>query len=194
MTYTRVSIPKLTGGGAATQKRDRVYIYDAKDILSDIVRTIGDTEPIGSLVLRSGCKGISIQVTRTSISRGYEQSGDVDAKVFADRVEFDYPGDTVALNNFIEAFANKGVVIIIDSCDGPTKIYGRECNPLAMQAEPTDSREGLRSHLVFSQEMGDLYVPRVYSGIIPPVVNDDGSHRYWLRTASWDEDEEWTSE
>ena len=192
MTYTRISIPKTSG--AATQKRDRVYIYDAQDVLSDVTRTLGDTEPVGNLVLRSGCKGISIQAARTTISRGYEQSGDADARIFADRVEFDYPGDTVALNNFIEAFANKGVVIILDSCDGATKIYGRVCNPLAMQVEPTDSREGRRSHLVFAQEIGDRYVPRIYSGIIPPVANDDGSRRFWLKTATWDEAEEWTSE
>lgn len=194
MSYTRVSIPKTPGAGSATQKRDRVYLYDARDILSDIIRTRGETEAIGDLTLREGFKGITIQVSRSSISCGYEQSGETDAKVFADRVEFNYPGDTVALNNFVEACINKGFVIIVESCDGSTKIYGRECNPLVLTAEHTDSNEGLRSHLVFQQEVGDPYIPRVYTGTIPPTADDDGSRVYWLNGTIWDGDEEWYSE
>ena len=41
-----------------------------------------------------------------------------------------------------------------------------------LQAEPTDSREGLRTHLTFNQEMGDAFVPRVYTGAIPAVEED----------------------
>ena len=194
MTYVRASIPKSPGAGAAVPRSDRVYIFDVLDVLTDIVRVLGETDSIGNLVLKEGYKGISIQVTRSSISCGYEQSGDVDAKVFADKVEFDYPGDTVALENFVEAFANKGVIIIVQSCDGATKIYGRECNPLVLTPEHTDSKEGLRSHLAFAQEVGDLYVPRVYNGTIPPIADDDGSRVYWLNSTIWDEDEEWFSE
>ena len=172
--YTAVSIPKTPGGGAAVTKKDRISIFDVDSVATDVVREFGSTSAAGPLTLETGAKGIAIQVSRSSISCGYEQSGDVDAKVFADRVEFDYPGDSVPLNNFIEAYANKGVIIIVESCDGPTKIYGRKCNPMFLQAEPTDSREGLRTHLTFNQEMGDAYVPRVYTGAIP-AVEADGS-------------------
>jgi len=172
--YTAVSIPKTPGGGAAVAKKDRISIFDAASVATDVVREFGSTSAAGPLTLETGAKGISIQVARSSIACGYEQSGEVDAKVFADRVEFDYPGDSVPLNNFIEAYANKGVIIIVESCDGPTKIYGRKCNPMFLQAEPTDSREGLRTHLTFNQEMGDAYVPRVYTGTIP-AVEEDGS-------------------
>ena len=78
----------------------------------------------------------------------------------------------MALNNFIEAYANKGVIIIVESCDGPTKLYGRKCNPMFLQAEPTDSKDGLRTHLTFNQEMGDAFVPRVYTGALPEVAAD----------------------
>ena len=172
MTYTRVSIPKTPGGGAAVAKKDRISIFDVDSVSADIVREFGSTSAAGPLTLKTGEKGISIQVSRSSINCGYEQSGDVDAKVFADKVEFDYPGDSIPLNNFIEAYANKGVIIIVESCDGPTKIYGRTCNPMFLQAEPTDSNEGLRTHLTFTQEMGDAYVPRVYTGAIPDVAED----------------------
>ncbi len=172
MSYTQVSIPKTPGGGAAVAKKDRISIFDVDSVATDVTREFGNTTTAGPLTLETGAKGISIQVSRPSVSCGYEQSGEVDAKVFADKVEFDYPGDSVALNNFIEAYANKGVIIIVESCDGPTKIYGRKCNPMLLQAEPTDSKDGLRTHLTFNQEMGDAFVPRVYTGAIPEVAAD----------------------
>ena len=172
MPYTKVSIPKTLGGGAAVAKKDRISIFDVDSVAADVEREFGSTATAGPLTLKTGEKGISIQVTRSSISCGYEQSGEADAKVFADKVEFDYPGDSIPLNNFIEAYANKGVIIIVESCDGPTKIYGRTCNPMLLQAEPTDSKDGLRTHLTFNQEMGDAFVPRVYTGAIPDVAED----------------------
>lgn len=192
--YYRISIPRKQGAGAAVIKGDRVYIYDAMDILTDIEREYGDTDAVGNLVLKDGYKGISIQVSRSSISCGYEQSGEIDARVFADKVEFDYPGDTIAMENFIEAFSQKGVVIIVTSCDGFCKIYGRKCNPLSLSSEHKDNKDGLGTHVLFSQEVGDIYIPRVYNGIIPPVANDDGSKYYWIRGATWDENEEWYTE
>lgn len=170
--YTQVSIPKTLGGGAALAKKDRISIFDVDDIAADVTREFGSTSSAGPLTLNTGAKGVAIQVTRSSISCGYEQSGEVDAKSFKDKVEFDYPGDSIPLNDFIEAHANKGVIIIVESCDGPTKIYGRTCNPMFLQAEPTDSKDGLRTHLAFEQEMGDAYVPRVYTGAIPEVAAD----------------------
>lgn len=191
MTYTKISIPKRPGGGAAVPKRDIINIYDANDIAVDAVRHLGETVVSSDIVLAGGASGLFIQADRPSISAGYENSGDVDAKVFTDKVEFDYPGDTTALNNFIEAFANHGVVIIVQSCDAPPKIFGRKCNPLSLSAEPTDSKDAQRSHLVFSQEFGDRYLPRVYTGIIPAVLEE--SLITWRSEALWDGDEEWIS-
>ncbi|MBQ3712096.1 MAG: hypothetical protein II891_06845 [Bacteroidales bacterium] len=172
MTYVKASIPKIPGGGAAVAKKDKIYIIDVDDVATDVTREFGNTSTSSNLALNEGAKAVAIQVSRSSISVGYENSGDVDAKVFADKVEFDYPGDSVALNNFVEAYANKGVIIIVQSCDAPTKIYGRTCNPLVLSAEPTDSKDGLKTHLSFTQEMGDAYVPRVYTGTLPAVAED----------------------
>ncbi len=172
MTYVKVSIPKVEGGGAALPKKDRISIFDADDIASDIVRTPGSTKSAGPITLNAGAKGVSIQVTRSSISCGYENSGDIDAKVAKDKVEFDYPGDTEEFNNFVEAHLNKGMVIIVESCDGPTKVYGRKCNPMHLTAEPTDNNESRKTHLSFEQEMGDAFLPTEYTGTIPDVAED----------------------
>ena len=170
--YVKTSIPKVEGGGAALPKKDRIRIYDVDDVETDIARSLGETSSAGPLTLKTGAKGISIQVSRSSIALGYEESGDPDAKVFADKVEYDYPGDTVAANNFIEANANKGKIIVVESCDGPTKVYGRVCNPMFLTAEPTDNNEARRTHMAWQQEMGDAYLPRVYTGALPDVEDD----------------------
>lgn len=191
MTYIKTSIPKLPGSGATTPKGDRIYIYDVTDVSADVVRVFGQTSVSGSLTLERGAKGISIQVSRASISAGYENTGEVGAKVFSDKVEFEYPGDTVALNNFIEAFAHKGVILIVTGCEGPAKIYGRVCNPMYLSAEPTDSNEGVRTRLSFSQEMGDAFIPRRYEGVLPDVAEDEGARYFWLRTSVWEDAKTW---
>lgn len=172
MPYTKASVPKLPGAGAAVPKSDRILIFDVEDVKTDVPRVIGETSTAGPFELEDKAKGLSIQASRPSISTGYEHSGEIDAKVFVDKVEFDYPGDNEAVNNFIEAYANKGVIIIVQSCAGATKIYGSKCNPLHLQAEPTDNNEARRTHLTFTQEMGDAFVPRVYTGTIPEVEAD----------------------
>lgn len=172
MTYVKASIPKLPGGGAAVPKKDRIHIFDVEDVEADIERTIGTTSSAGPITLKQNAKGLSIQVSRPSIACGYENSGEVDAKVFADKVEFDYPGSNTAFDNFVEFYANRGVIIIVESCTGGAKVYGSKCNPLHLQAEPTDNNEANRTHLTFTQEMGDAFVPRTYTGAIPDVADD----------------------
>ena len=172
MTYVKASIPKLPGGAAPVPKKDRISIFDADDVATDVTREHGSTSTSGNLTLNTGAKGVAIQVARASINAGYTNEGDIDAKTFKDKVEFDYPGDSVPLNDFIEDHANKGVIIIVESCEGPTKIYGRKCNPMYLTAEPTDSNESVKTHLSFEQEMGDAFVPRVYGGTIPDVAAD----------------------
>lgn len=175
MTYVKASIPKLPGGGAPVPKKDRIIILDVEDVATDITREIGVTTASTGLTLTTGAKGVSIQVARASINAGYTNEGEIDAKTFKDKVEFDYPGDSVPLNNFIEAFANKGVIIIVDSCEGGKKVYGRKCNPLFLTTEPTDSNEAVRTHFTFEQEMGDAFLPRVFTGTVPDVADDASS-------------------
>lgn len=186
MIYIKTSIQKRTA--APTAKSDRILIIDARDILVDIVREFGNTHASGSLVLAEGAKAVSIQASRPSIAAGYENSGELDARVFADKVEFDYPGDSVACSNLIEAIANIGVVIIIQKCGGGAKIYGSKCNPLILNVEPTDSHEACRVHFSMSQEMGDAYMPRTYTGAIPDVWDDYGN---WIGALLWNPDEKW---
>ena len=176
MTYVKASVPKLPGGAAPVPKKDRIHIFDVDDVATDVTREHGVTNiESGNLTLSTGAKGLSIQVARASINAGYTNEGEVDAKTFKDKVEFDYPGDSIALNNFIEAYANKGVIIIVETCEGNTKIYGRVCNPMILTAEPTDSNEAVKTHLSFEQEMGDAFLPRVYGGTIPDVAADASS-------------------
>lgn len=171
--YTKVSIPKSATLAAPVIKNDEIIIIDADDVAAEPTRNFGNTVADGNLSLAEGAKGIRIKVSAHTIECGYDQDGEVDAKGFKQRVAFDYPGDTEAANNFIEAFANRGVLILVKSCDtGKTKLYGRKCNPLRLTAEPTDNNEASKVHMAFAQEVGSAYLPSVYSGTVPAVADD----------------------
>lgn len=171
MAYVKASIPKNPGAAAPVIKSDEIIIVDVDDVATEPTRAFGNTVSTGDLTLKENAKAISIKVSSHSIDCGYDHDGEVDAKGFKERVAFDYPGNNAALDNFIEAYANKGIIALVKSCDtGKTKLYGRKCNPLYMKAEPTDNKESSKTHLTFAQEAADAYLPSLYSGSTPAVA------------------------
>ncbi len=171
--YTKTSIPKTGALAAPVIKSDEIIIVDANDVASEPTRAFGNTVATGDLTLAESAKGVRIQVSSHTIDCGYDQDGEVDAKGFKQRVAFDYPGNTPELDNFIEYYANRGVLILVKSCEtGKTKLYGQKCNPLRLTAEPTENNEASKTHLAFAQEVAGALLPSVYSGAVPAVAAD----------------------
>lgn len=189
--YKKVSIRKQTAAPLA--KSDLVILIDVKDIASDIDREFGNTRTGASVILVEGAKAVSIQANRTSISAGYDLSGEIGSRVFSDRVEFDYPGENRTFYNIVKTVSRTGVVVIIQSSDGGAKIYGSKHNPLLLTLAPVDNGEGCRTHLTFTQRTGDAYVPRFYAGSIPDIwdeiwecCGDWMGAKRWVGSALWD--------
>lgn len=178
--YVKVSIPKSSdGAGSAVAKDPNVIIMFTEDITAEPTRSHGNVAMSGNYALASGAKAVALYLTPSSISAGYDAEGDVDAKGFKHKVEGEHPGDDSAVENFIEAAANKGMVVLVKGCDGTSdgkvKAYGTKCNPLFLSPEVTDSKEGNKTKLAFAQEVAQKFLPGVYSGTMPDLADAPSS-------------------
>lgn len=174
MTYVKVSIPKASAGaGAPLPKNPLITIIDVDDVESEPTRSHGNTAMTGNFTLKTGAKALNIYATPTTIAPGYEVSGDADAKGFIKRLEFTHPGDDKAVNDFLEAFANKGMIALVGNCsDGTKKVYGSVCNPLYLSSEPTLNNEATNHRITLQQAMADAFLPGIYSGEAVAIAED----------------------
>lgn len=178
--YVKVSIPKSSdGAGSAVAKDPNVIVMFTEDITTEPTRSHGNVALTGNYALATGQKAIGLYLTPSTISAGYDAEGDVDAKGFKQKVEGEHPGDDASVENFVEAAANKGMVVLVKSCDGTSngkvKAYGSKCNPLFLSPEVTDSKEGNKTKLVFAQEIAQKFLPGVYTGTMPDLADEASS-------------------
>lgn len=177
--YVKVSIPKSSdGAGAAVAKDPNVIVIFAEDVSAEPTRAHGNVALSGNYTLATGAKAIGLYMTPSTISAGYDTEGEVDGKGFKLKVEGEHPGNDVSVENFIEGAANKGLILLVKSCDGTSsgkvKAYGSKCNPMYLSPEPTDSKEGNKVKLSFAQEVPQMFLPGVYTGTMPTLA-DPGS-------------------
>lgn len=178
MTYVKVNIPKASdGAGAPTIKDATVILIDVEDIASEPARTHGQTLIEGDITLVEGATAIGIYATPSSIQIIRESTGEADARSLIKGVEFDHPGDSDAIESFIEGFLNKGVVALVKECDGTSngrvRLVGSKCNPLALSPELSAGNEATKNHLVFKQEQGDKFAVATYAGTMPSLAEED---------------------
>lgn len=175
--YTKVSIPKNgDGAGCAIIKDPNIILVDVDDILTEPTRSCGNVETTGDLTLAENAKAIAMYATQSSIVCGADQEGELDAKGFKDKVEFEHPGDSDESENFAEHAANRGFVALVKQCDGTsagkTKVYGRKCNPLYLSIETTDTKDGAKKKFSFVQNVADKFRPGVYNGTTPELASE----------------------
>lgn len=173
--YTRVSIPKASdNAGAPVPKNPTVIVIPADDIVTEPVRQKGNTVMTGDYALKADAKAIGLYATPTTISLTEESSGDADAKGVTKGVAFQHPGNSDTIKNFLEAFMNAGVVILVRDCDGSAdgrcQAIGSKCNPLYLSTETTISNEATRRTLTFKQAMADAFMPGTYTGKLPDLA------------------------
>ena len=175
MTYTKVSIPKNgDGAGCATPKSSKIIIIDVEDIQAEPTREVGNVSMKGDLTLVEGAKAVSFYATSPSIDLTEEYSGEADARGVKQGVSAEHPGNSVAVKNFTEAYMNRGVILLVQECDGTakgrTQYFGSKCNPLYMSIERTDNKESNKRKFTWKQEIVDKFLPGDYAGSLPDIA------------------------
>lgn len=175
--YTKVSIPKSgDGAGAPAAKASEVIIIDVADIKTEPTRTVGNCVMTGDFELMEGAKAVSIYGTPSTIDLTEEYSGEADARGVKQGVAFTHPGNSVDIKNHVEAYMNKGVVILIKECDGSSagriQAFGSKCNPLFLTVESTNTKEANNRKFTWKQEIVGKFLPGEYTGTIPTLASN----------------------
>lgn len=89
-------------------------------------------------------------------------------------VAFSHPGDSDDIRGCVEAFMNKGVIILTKVCDGSAtgkmNATGSKCNPLFLSVETTNNNESIKRTLTFKQELNSSFLHGTYTGAIPDIA------------------------
>lgn len=180
MTYVKTSIPRASdNAGSPVPKDPNIIIIDADSIDVEPTREKGNTVLTGTFTLKTGEKAFGLYATPTTISLTEEISGDADGKGITKGIQFQHPGNSDLIKNFLEAYLNKPVVILVKDCDGSAEgrmqIIGSKCNPLTLSWEPTLNNEATRRQLTFKQAMADGFMVGSYSGTLPELAAEPGA-------------------
>lgn len=176
MSYTKVSIPKNgDGAGCPAANLSDLYIIDVDDITAEPTREVGDGALTGDYTLSADAKAVAVYGTPTTIEETEDYSGDPDARGVMQGIGFEHPGNSKVIKGFIEAFMNKGVVILKKECDGSSagrvQAFGSKCNPLYLTVERTGNNEANKRKLTFKQELNGKFLPGDYTGKMPEVAD-----------------------
>lgn len=134
MSYTKINVTKPTGmPGVGGGMKSNITVFDFDDVTGGYARDASGINTPGNLVFKAGAYAITIAATSSTIKAGSEVSGDEDAEGIIQNVEFNHPGDSVAIREFLYNWLGRNVGIIIEKCkDGSKKLYGTPCAPLKL--------------------------------------------------------------
>lgn len=177
LLYTPVSVPKTGANpGRPKGKDENIIIIRTQDILTFPERDPNGVQSVAlsNLVLKTGAKAIAIYATPSTIKRMDTGEGDPDAKGWIPNLEFEHPGDEIALQEFLENNINENLVAL-SSRRGFTsvKLHGTIEEPLQFEVDEQDDKDGLKSTIKLK---GLMRGPKsmVYLGEKPALDTDSG--------------------
>jgi hypothetical protein len=151
MSYVKVNVLKSAeNSGVGGDKKDKILVIDCDDILTMPARDSKGIVIIGNIAFNPGAYMSKIYATQATIKAGADSEGEPDAKGVTQTVEFDHPGDAVAIREFRANWMNKNVIIIIERCSSTAKnLYGTLCAPLQMVFKAEDDKDKNKTGFTF---------------------------------------------
>lgn len=165
--YIAQSVKKPTGSspGAASPKNPNVTLVDAADIIQFPKYDEKGVKMIGNFVLKEGAQMIQVYMTASTHKPLYESEGEEDAISFKHKFEGSHPGDSLEINEFIQNWMGRDVIVIYGSCNDEYKrVLGTPCAPLQLKPSSQDDNEARRKNLLFEQFASVDRVPGFYQG------------------------------
>ncbi|MBW3519517.1 hypothetical protein [Flavobacterium sp. NKUCC04_CG] len=165
--YIKTSVKKPTGAspGASAPKEPNVTIIDIDDVLSFPQRDFNGVKMEGNFVLKADSSMIQVYMTPSKSKASYESEGEEDSVQFKQKFEGEHPGNDLAINEFIQNWTGRNVIIIYGSCtDKFRKVLGSKCAPLQLKPSMQDDNDARKQMLVFEQHAATGFVPGHYLG------------------------------
>lgn len=157
--------PQNTSAGAPTPKENNVTIFDANDVLAWPTPDAGGVNLQGNFVMRPGASMHKLYMTPSKQAASFESDGDEDAVGITQKFEGSFPGDSVAIREFVKGNLGRNLVIVYGSCRDTNKtVCGTKCSPMKLKPSFTSNGDGTMHNLVFEQYMKTDQVPYNYTG------------------------------
>lgn len=169
MTYILKSVPQPqnTSAGAPTPKDRNVTIFDANDVLAWPAMAANGVDLQGNFVMKAGAKMHQLYMTPSKQAATFESDGDEDAVGITQKFEGSFPGDSVAIREFVKNNLGRNLIIIYGTCRDENKtVCGTKCSPMKLKPSFTSNGEGTMHNLVFEQYMKTDQVPFNYTGTL----------------------------
>jgi len=168
MTYTPVSVKRTdANSGRPTGKKGFIVVFRIDD-LATFTRAPGSSR-VTAFAFKDGKKPIGIYATTTTQNVYHQMAGDKDARGFIHHCDFEHPGDTEALNDFMENNTNVDLGAIQIPCDGvDCKMAGYPGNPLSLsQDNGQDNNSGQKHAVQLVQDYQGAVLCRIAKSLIP---------------------------
>ena len=173
MSYTPVSVPKgSSNAGRPTGKKAFLLVFLMKD-LATFTRVEGTTD-VTAFAFKEGKKPIGIYATNTTQNVYHQSSGEKDARGFIHHADFEHPGDSEAIDTFMENNINEELGVIQVSCTdvAKCKIAGYPGNPMSItQDNSQDNKDANKHSVTMAQEFPGSVLGRIAKSLIPATDN-----------------------
>lgn len=157
LLYTPVSVPKSGANpGRPKGKDENIIIVRTADVLNFPTRDANGVKSTAgqNLTLKANAKAIAIYATPSTIKRFDAGEGDPDAKGWIQNLEFEHPGDEIALQEFLENNINENLVAFSSRrAWTDVKLHGTPDEPLQFDVDEQDDKDGLKSTIKLKSVM-----------------------------------------
>lgn len=169
-SYTKVTVtrPGGPGPGVGGKKLDRIILFDMDDVSTFPERGADGITVANNIIMKANTKMISVYGTVNTIKTGSTSEGDMDAEGFVHSVEFEHPGNSVAIRAMKTCWLGKNIGIIILYCDDEKgkSLFGLPCCPMRMQVKQEDNKDKNSSVFTFKMLGKTQYDVAHYTGNI----------------------------
>lgn len=175
MAYTKVSIPKKSGGspGAPSAKKPTVIVINVRDVETFPERDSGGVLLVSAIQLKASAKAIGIYATPSSIKRNDGSEGDPDAEGFIQNVAFEHPGNSLQRDEFVQNNIAEDLILITQGeTIADTRVHGTPTNPMKMVSEEVDDNTANKATLTFKSALRTKYKAAHYHSALPTLADD----------------------
>jgi hypothetical protein len=168
MTYVKVSVAKPgQNKGAGGDKKDRIILFDMDDIVGQNypARDASGVVMAGNLAFKANAYMINVYATSSSVKVGSNTEGEQDAEGFIHTLEFEHPGNELAIREFKANWISKNFGAIVEHCSSNKKdLLGTPCAALRCTIKWEDDKDKNKTTLSFKSSQKDPHDIADYQG------------------------------
>lgn len=168
MAYVKPNIINK-GQGSAESKSQEIILIDLADVLTWPSRNENGVVLVGNIAMKAGKYVTKMEVTASKTSLPLASEGEEDNVSVNSLPEFQFPGSTLDVEEFISNWLNKSMAVgvKVGACDGGTpfyRMYGSPCAPLSLLPEGLNNNDATAFMIKFQQFAKTRSLPGRYSG------------------------------